>query len=139
MGRLQDDLLREVRRMQSRMNAMMHGVSPRPATGKIFIPPGDVYETDKAFWICLDVAGVDKNDMEILLKDRVLFISGRRRLKAPAGARVHQMEIDCGAFHKAFELPCAVKAEAVATRYEDGLLIIEIPKPETCQIEVQSE
>ena len=139
MTRSEDDFFREFRRIQSRLNTMLHGGTSRPATGKIFIPPGDVYETGSAFFICLEVAGADRSALEVIVRDKTLFISGKRKLKVPAGARVHQMEIDCGHFHKAFELPCVVKEDAIQSRYEDGMLIIEFLKPETCKIEVQSE
>jgi HSP20 family protein len=137
MARYEDDFLKEFRRMQSRLNAMLGGGTSRPATGKIFIPPGDVYETQDSFFICLEVAGADRSTLEVIVRDRTLFLSGERKLKAPAHAKVHQMEIDCGHFHKAFELPCAVKEENIRSRYEDGMLIIEFEKPETCKIEVK--
>jgi HSP20 family protein len=141
MAGFEDEFFREFRRMQARMNALLSGVATRHAlpSGAYFSPPGDLVETETTFVVCLEVAGVDSEDIEVLLRDRHVFISGRRKVKVPPQARVHQMEIDFGEFRKVIELPCPVREDGITSRYEKGMLIIEFPKHEACKIDVNSE
>jgi HSP20 family molecular chaperone IbpA len=127
--------------MQARVNALLSGVASKHAlpSGAYFSPPADLVETDHFFVICLELAGVDAEDFEVIVRDRNVFIRGKRLVKIPPEARVHQMEIDFGEFRKIIELTCPVVEDGIKSRYEKGMLVIELPKHESCRIDVNAE
>lgn len=99
-------------------------------------PDVNVYETDGAYVICVDISGVDKEKLEITVQESRLFIRGHRQVPhcqitgnfQSARVRLHLMEIDHGTFARDVELPLEVRHKNVVARYENGLLWIELPK-----------
>ena len=45
--------------------------------GRTFVPPADIFETDEALTVILEMAGVEKKDVSIALEDNVLRVEGR--------------------------------------------------------------
>lgn len=92
-------------------------------------PPADVYETRDAVHLTVEVAGVDENEMEVLLYDNALVVEGRRRLPPVEAEGVYRaVEIRQGLFQVEVALPVPVDAERIEARYERGLLRITLPK-----------
>lgn len=94
---------------------------------RIWRPPTDVYETDYHVVVKVEVAGMDRRDFRISLSDRSLTITGRRE-DPVAKLAYQQMEISYGDFRTEVYLPCPVVENRVEARYEDGFLIIRLPK-----------
>ena len=96
-------------------------------------PSVNLYETDTAYLVCVDLAGVDKEKIDVEVADNQLTLRGTREVPATDAItdgrpRVHLMEIDHGAFSREVELPHDVIKERITARYVDGLLWIELPK-----------
>ncbi len=94
-------------------------------------PVVDVYENDDHFVIKADLPGIEKKDIALDVKNGVLTLKGERHMeeevkkeKAYFRERVH------GRFERAFKLPDHVDADKITADYKDGVLKIEIPKPE---------
>lgn len=94
-------------------------------------PAVDIFETDDAIVLSVEVPGVDREHIFIELKDGVLSLSGERKLEKEAGEeRYHRMERCYGAFHRFFTLPAAVDPGKVDAALRDGVLRIRLPKRE---------
>src|ERR1700676_2339441 len=66
-------------------------------------PNVNLYETDHSYLVCADLAGVDKDKIEVEILDGRLRLRGSRPVpqcdESPgARVRIHLMEIDHGAF-----------------------------------------
>lgn len=69
-------------------------------------PPIDVLETDREILILIALPGVDPNEVETLLEERALVVSGRRALPAELhNARIHRLELPQGRFERRIPLP----------------------------------
>ena len=100
-------------------------------------PNVNLYETDAAYLVCVDLAGVDKEKIDIEVVDG-RFDSAREPRRCRCGrkgpptptsrVRMHLMEIDHGSFARDVELPQDVHHEQINARYRDGMLWIELPK-----------
>ncbi len=90
-------------------------------------PPTDVYETEDAIVVRVEIAGMRESDFSIFLDDRTLQIRGVRP-DNPERRAYHQMEILFGDFSAEVELPYPVAAEHVEAVYRDGFLRIVLPK-----------
>jgi HSP20 family protein len=99
-------------------------------------PPVNLYETETAYLVCVDLAGVDKEKIDVEVLAGELTLRGHRQVpwqspKDGAGEpklRVHLMEIDHGSFCRSVELPPDAAKEQINASYRDGLLWVEIPK-----------
>lgn len=99
-------------------------------------PNVNLYETDAAYLVCVDLAGVEKEKIDIEVVDGRLWLRGNRAVPMCAETaetrhtriRMHLMEIDHGSFARDVELPEDVQREGITARYQDGMLWIELPK-----------
>ena len=99
-------------------------------------PNVNLYETDASYLVCVDLAGVDKQKLDIELLDGRVRLRGNRSVPMwTEGAettqlrvRMHLMEIDHGSFARDVELPQDVHREQINAHYRDGMLWIELPK-----------
>lgn len=122
----------ELQRMYSEMHRMIRQFVPQEQWNDIlqhrgWRPPTDVYETDTAAVVKVEIAGVREGDMDISFANRILTVSGRRRDPA-AKLTYQQMEIKYGGFRTDVFLPWAVNEEDIEAKYEDGFLVIILPK-----------
>jgi HSP20 family protein len=98
-------------------------------------PPTDVYETEEAFVIQVEVAGMRGADFAVSVQDRRVAIGGVRHDNGEARA-YHQMEIHHGEFRTDVELPGSFDREAMQAEYNDGFLRIVLPKSRAHRIDV---
>ena len=69
-------------------------------------PPIDVLETDREVLILIALPGGDPDDVEALIDERMLIISGRRVLPPELqNARILRMELPQGRFERRIQLP----------------------------------
>jgi HSP20 family protein len=92
-------------------------------------PLTDICETDDAFIVKMELAGVRREDVKIELNGDRLSISGLRPEQLACGVKVrHQIEINYGHFRRVFLLKGALSREAIAARFQNGFLYIRMPK-----------
>ena len=95
-------------------------------------PVVDIYENDESIVIKAELPGVDKKNIRIDVKDRLLTLKGERSTeKEVKEESFYRRERAFGSFQRVFTLPVDVDPDKIAATYADGLLKIEIPKPET--------
>jgi len=99
-------------------------------------PPTDVYETEESCVIKLEIAGMRDEDFEVAFENNILMISGNR-LDLNERRAYHQMEIRFGKFEIAVELPMVVDIEKATARYQDGFLVVVLPKVKSSKGEVE--
>lgn len=94
-------------------------------------PPADVYETEDAIVICVEIAGIDVKDVNLVLEKERLVLTGiRREVSGEIKRQYHKMEVPYGPFSRVFRLPATVCADNVKAGYEDGFLRVELKKRE---------
>ena len=114
---------------------ILHAVSWQ-VQSSIWSPPTDVYETDDAYAVRVEIAGMREDDFEVAMDNNVLLISGNRPDISERRA-YHQMEIRFGKFATAIGLPGPVDIDHAVAQYTDGFLTILLPKLKPNQIKVE--
>ncbi len=99
-------------------------------------PPTDLYETEDAYFVRVEVAGMREEDFTLKLDGKLLTIRGTRS-ELPEKRAYHQMEIRFGEFAIDFELPGAVNATDVKAAYHNGFLQVVLPKQRPHKIRIQ--
>lgn len=96
-----------------------------------FLPPTDVFETPDHLLIRMDLPGIDRERVSVVLDAGLLTISGRRSERMTEGVeaiRRHQMEIDYGSFTRKIRIAIPLREGSTKAVYRDGVLEIQIEK-----------
>ncbi len=94
-------------------------------------PVVDLYEKDDRYVIKAEIPGVDKKDIKVDLNDRVLTLSGERSYDNEVKEEnYYRRERSYGKFQRAFTLPADVDSDKIKAEFNEGVLQIEVPKPE---------
>jgi HSP20 family protein len=89
----------------------------------------DVYETDTALVVQIEVAGVLPEDLNVAVEGDTLAIWGcRREARMPGNKVYYQTGINYGSFLVRLDLPVTVDPEASTAVYEQGFLTVTLPK-----------
>lgn len=104
----------------------------------VWSPPTDVYETESAYVVRVEIAGMREQDFEITVEDNFILVSGSRP-DIPERRAYQQMEIRFGKFETAVGLPGPIDLEASRAEYVEGFLTVKLPKAKPNQIRVDEE
>jgi len=97
--------------------------------GSRWRPAVDVFETEKAILVRLELAGVRISDLNVTVDGDLLRISGVRRAASTDGVqRLHQMEIAFGPFERVMRLEVPFERDRVSAHLEEGFLTVKLPK-----------
>jgi HSP20 family protein len=131
--------VRELHTMQNEMNRLFNTFfdSPTPGNGggnalaRRWIPAMDVVETEDHFVLRADLPGLSENDVKIELEDNVLTVSGERKSEhEQRNEGYYRVERAYGSFSRSLTLPEGVDADGIQANFDNGVLEVQIPKPE---------
>jgi HSP20 family protein len=91
-------------------------------------PAADVVETASEVIVLVELAGVDHEQLDVLLFEDALIVEGERRLPSHAAGVYHAAEIRQGQVRLELPLPSSIDPEQVDARYERGLLEMRLGK-----------
>ena len=127
---------REMTTLQSRINRLFD--EPFFPTDRennevmgTWYPVVDMFEENDSFVIKAELPGMDKKDISVDVKDRVLTLKGERKYENEVKEETYyRRERSYGKFQRAFTLPADIDPNEIRADFKDGLLKIEVPKPE---------
>lgn len=95
------------------------------------VPSVDIYDNDDTIVIKAEMPGLEKEDIAIDVKDGVLTLTGERKADTEVDENnYYRRERVYGSFKRRFNLPAEVNLEMIKADYTNGVLKIDIPKPE---------
>jgi len=107
----------------------MVGEFPGRLRGDHWQPAVDVFETEKAVVVRVELAGVRSSQVKVSVDGEWLRIRGERRPSADCEVeRLHQMEIAYGPFERSIRIRIPFEREQVAASLEEGVLSVVLPK-----------
>lgn len=127
-------------KMSNQMGAMMDAMLDEMNSGSYFRCSGraswepaiNLYEIPKLFVICVDLAGMELDKIDVTVEGRVLHVRGDRpkpyRPELTGDISVHLMEINSGQFHRKLSVPGDVEMNGISASYHHGYLWILLPR-----------
>jgi HSP20 family protein len=116
-----------LRRMEREMDRMFGGTG-----GDYFAPPLEVERKNGAFVVKAEIPGMKMEDIKVELSDEGLVIEGERKHEAKVEKEGYfRTERSYGKFHRMVTLPEGAKTEEAKATYNNGVLEVTIPVPET--------
>ena len=95
-----------------------------------FIPNAEIYETDQALTVVLEMPGVDKSHIDIRVEDDVLHVEGRIDFSKYQGLTAIYAEYPVGHYRRGFSLSNRIDQHKISAEMSDGVLTITLPKVE---------
>jgi HSP20 family protein len=121
---------RELDDLHSRMEQLMAGIwSDLPEGIPIWAPPVDIEETEDAWVIEANLPGVNKKDVNIEVRESEVVVNGEIKERERKGI-LRRRTRPVGRFEYRVTLPGQTDPENVEAALDDGVLRIQIPKPE---------
>lgn len=94
-----------------------------------WIPPMDIYESEKNYIVCAELPGVDLSNVKIEFSGLQFTIKGARQFEESCSPEnYHSLEVQPGKFRRTFSLPEAVDQDGIQMELSDGLLRVTLPK-----------
>jgi HSP20 family protein len=107
--------------------------------GSRWCPAVDVFESEKAIVVRLELAGVRIADLRVTVDGDCLRVSGVRRAASTDGVqRLHQMEIAFGPFERVLRLEVPFEHDRVSAHLEEGFLTVTLPKQAPRRLSVKT-
>jgi HSP20 family protein len=107
------------------------GEFPGRLRGDRWQPAVDVFETEKAIVVRVELAGVRSSQVKVSVDGEWLRIRGERMPTASRDVeRLHQMEIAFGPFERSVRIGVPFERDQVVANLEEGFLSVVLPKRE---------
>ena len=131
------DPFRNMSTLQDRINRIFDETTSRSQDYDVEVsqcdwrPVVDIYDSEKAIVVNAELPGVSKESITLDVKGNILTLKGERKSDAEVSKEnYYRMERCFGTFERAFTLPSTVDPGKITANFKDGVLKIEIPKPE---------
>lgn len=108
-------------------------------TRRAFVPQIDVTESEEAYTVTAELAGLSQDDFEVEVEDGVLTLKGEKQSQyeeSESGAR--RVESRSGHFERRVRFNAAIVEDEVAARYRDGVLTVTVPRQQESRPEVRA-
>ena len=92
-----------------------------------FTPLADVEETDDAYLVEIELAGVKQEDLSVEIAGSRLTVTGERKERERAGI-LRRRTRTVGRFHYEVDLPGRVEEDEVSADMHEGVLTVRLPK-----------
>jgi HSP20 family protein len=95
-----------------------------------FLPVTDIFETDHALTVVLEMPGVGKDSVEVDVENDVLTIAGRIDLSKYDGLQPLYTEYNIGNYSRSFQLSSKIEQTGIKAEMKDGVIMLVLPKAE---------
>jgi len=98
--------------------------------GPVFTPNVDIFETEKAITLLVDMPGVKANELNVDLRDDTLTLTGDVLPNAGTPGEKVYVEYETGRYYRQFSLSEVIVQEKIDAKLSDGVLRLTLPKVE---------
>jgi len=95
---------------------------------RYYVQNTDIYETDDALTVVMEIPGVEKKDVDVNIENDVLRVEGRLDFTKYEGLEPLYTEYNVGHFARAFTLSNKIDQQQIAAELHDGVLTLTLKK-----------
>ena len=96
--------------------------------GRYYVPYADIYETDEALTVVMEMPGVEKSRLNVALENDVLKVDGQIDFTKYKVMEPVYAEYNVGHYSRSFTLSNKIDQEKISAQLEDGVLTLTLPK-----------
>ncbi len=125
-----DDFEQLSSRFEKTIEDMFRSINPIFALAeRAWKPPMDIYETPEEVIILAEIAGVNKEDLEVEISSKAVKIYGKRSESPRLETATYRLaEIQYGEFERILFLPALVDTDSISASYISGFLQVRLAK-----------
>ena len=97
---------------------------------RAFLPPTDIFESEDALTIVMEMPGVDREDIAVNVENGVLNVEGRLDFSKYEGMQPVYTEYNVGHYRRSFSLSSKIDQDRISAQIQDGVLTLLLPKSE---------
>ncbi len=95
---------------------------------RYYLQNTDIYETDDALTVVMEIPGVEKKDVDVNIENDVLRVEGRIDFAKYEGLEPLYTEYNVGHFARAFTLSNKIDQQQIIAQLDDGVLTLTLKK-----------
>jgi HSP20 family protein len=95
---------------------------------RYFVPTTDIFETEDALTVVMEVPGVDKEAVDISVENQVLKVEAKIDPSKYEGMEPLYTEYNVGHFARSFTLSNKIDQQQISAKLEDGVLTLTLKK-----------
>ena len=97
---------------------------------RVYVPVTDIFETDAALMLALEMPGVDRENINVKLESGVLTIAGEINFAKYEGLYPVYTEYNVGNYARSFQLSGEIDQDRISAELKDGVVMLTLPKAE---------
>jgi HSP20 family protein len=101
---------------------------------RVFLPVTDIFETEQALTVMLEMPGVDTQNVEVGVENEVLTIIGRIDFSKYEKLQPLYTEYNIGNYRRSFQLSSKIAQDGIKAELKDGLMTLVLPKAEKAKL-----
>ena len=95
-----------------------------------FVPVTDIFDTEQALTVVLEMPGVSKESVEVGVENDVITITGRIDSSKYEGLQPLYTEYNIGNYSRSFQISSKIEQERLESELKDGVMTLVLPKAE---------
>jgi HSP20 family protein len=97
---------------------------------RAFVPIADIFETEQALSVILEMPGVEKENVDISVENDTLTIQGRIDYSKYEGLQPVYTEYNVGHYVRTFQISSKIEQGQISAELKDGVMTLVLPKAE---------
>ena len=102
----------------------------RTVPSAAYLPATDIFETDQALTVIMEMPGVSKENVEVNVENDVVTIEGRIDFSKYEGIQPVYTEYNVGNYVRSFQLSSKIEQSGISAELKDGVMTLVLPKAE---------
>jgi HSP20 family protein len=95
---------------------------------RTYLPTADIFETQDALQVILEMPGVEKTNIDVTVEDGVLKVEGRLDFSKYKNLQPLYTEYNVGHYARSFRLSSKIDQKKIGAELSDGVLTLTLPK-----------
>jgi HSP20 family protein len=97
---------------------------------RTYLPTADIFETEDALQVILEMPGVQKTNVDVTVQDGILKVEGRLDFSNYRNLQPLYTEYNVGHYSRSFRLSNKIDVNRIGAELTDGVLTLTLPKVE---------
>jgi HSP20 family protein len=97
---------------------------------RTYLPVTDIFETDQALIVVLEMPGVGKGAVEVSVENDILTIDGQIDYSRYEGLQAIYTEYNVGHYTRSFQISSKIEQGDISAELKDGVMTLVLPKAE---------
>src|SRR5688500_16204078 len=97
---------------------------------RAFLPTTDIFETEVALTVVLEMPGVARDNVEVSVENGMVTVEGRINFDKYEGLQPVYSEYNIGPYRRSFRISSRVDADRIRAEMRDGVITLVLPKVE---------